>query len=157
MSDLKNFHNSISLQITMSKLNGMNFVLWEKLVWVYISAKEKLKVITDSQLLIAINLLLLIPRMLKIGNMPIILSWFDCGTSWSHLFLLILYFWIEPGCLEWGSCCILYEDCFLNFQCLWGYAPSLAWRQEFRGVSSSTKGYDWWGESIPSIYYDINF
>ena len=49
MAEYKETHDLVGIQITTSKLNGKNFLLLKKSVWVFLGAKDKLKIVTFTK------------------------------------------------------------------------------------------------------------
>ena len=50
MAEYKDNHDSVGIQITTSKMNEKNYLLWAQSVWVYLGAKRKVKFITPEKL-----------------------------------------------------------------------------------------------------------
>jgi len=49
MIEYKDGHDPVGIQITTSKLNGKNYLLWAQSVKVYLSARRKLKFVTSEK------------------------------------------------------------------------------------------------------------
>jgi len=49
MIEYKDGHDPVGIQITTSKLNGKNYLLWAQSVKVYLSARRKLKFVTSKK------------------------------------------------------------------------------------------------------------